>query len=146
MQLSIPDNYNLNYLIQDIITLVSIYIYQRFMPKTNNKRFPRVNGAIASKAQLRLARNLGISRKYVNFRIGPYFADMVYPRKKIVIEYNGRYWHKDKRAEDTKRANHLVNRGWKVLIITTNKVPPNHLVRNWLEELTVEKPVKRVSY
>ncbi len=44
-----------------------------------------------------------------------YNIDIIIPKEKIVIEYDGSYWHKDKASFDTKKTKELQNLGWTVI-------------------------------
>lgn len=89
------------------------------------------HGVAVSKVQLKLAVLLGVSSEYINYPIGPYYADIAYPEDKIVIEYDGWHWHKNK--DDYERTQYLLRRGWKVIKIKSNsKLPYRATVRQMI--------------
>lgn len=93
-----------------------------FWTLVDTNKYPTVNGVKASQAQLDLAEQLG--SKYVNYRIGKRYADIAFPKDRLVVEYNGAKFHPNK-AADLKRARELTRRGWKVLIIQVYNGTPN---------------------
>ena len=101
--------------------------------------YPRVNGVYASKAQLRLAKSLGA--KYVNYKACGYYIDIAFPRKRIAIEYDGAYWHQNKKKEKIRDAA-LVRCGWRVLHIRSNgHIPSPDVVKKELKRLSWRNPV-----
>jgi hypothetical protein len=52
----------------------------------------------------------------INFQILNYSADIAIPSLKIVIEYNGEYWHRNREEYDNKRKQKIEEEGWRVLI------------------------------
>lgn len=83
------------------------------------------NGVLCSKPQLKIA-NL-INRGIINYKIGYYYADIAFVMnsKKILIEYDEWYWHKNKKDKDEKRIKSFLKKGWKCLIIQACKNIPN---------------------
>jgi len=98
-------------------------------------KFPKVNGVAASKAQLELARNLRAKDRHINYKACGYYIDIALPRRKIAIEYNGKFWHQHKKRKDQRRVNQLNRCGWKVLSILTDDIPPAEQVWLWIEQL-----------
>jgi very-short-patch-repair endonuclease len=100
---------------------------------SNNK----VNNYVVktSKLQLNIAQSLHINEKYINYKVGPYYADIVIPNQKVIVEVNGAIWHKDK-AKDIKRAKYLVSQGYKVLIIQIySGQPDSKWIRHQIRKL-----------
>jgi len=79
-----------------------------------------------------------IKEKYIdaimNFPILNYCADIAIPSIKIIIEYNGEYWHRNKKEYDEKRKEDIEKIGWKVLIYHGLKgldiVPSEEQIKN----------------
>jgi very-short-patch-repair endonuclease len=74
----------------------------------------------AERLLAKLLRAAGITGWRTNYRIGPYCADIVFPRSKIVIEVDGWAFHSDQEVfqTDRQRQNYLVLTGWQVLRFT----------------------------
>ena len=51
----------------------------------------------------------------LNFQILNYSIDIVIPEFKLAIEYDGSYWHKDKKEYDQKRQQKIESLGWKFI-------------------------------
>ena len=84
----------------------------------------RVNGARTSQLQLNIATKLHIAPRYINYKIGPYYADIVIPNRNVVIEINGAMWHPDK-EKDIIRAKRIASYGYRVLIIQIHSGEPS---------------------
>lgn len=111
------------------------FLFQIFTPPQTEGKYPLINGVPASKAQIELALSMNIKEKYVNYPLCGYFVDIALPRKRVAIEYDGRFWHQRKRKDDLARARAINRCGWKVLSILTDKIPPADLVWEWVREL-----------
>ncbi len=98
-------------------------------------QYPLIHGVPASKTQIELALAMGVKEKYVNYPLGGYYVDIALPRKRIAIEYNGKFWHQHKSKEDMRRVKALNRCGWRVLSILSDKQPPAALVWEWVKEL-----------
>lgn len=57
----------------------------------------------------------GYSDVQTQYKIGPYRADFVLLRSKIVIEADGKRWHKDRKEYDRRRDAYMRKLGWKVV-------------------------------
>ena len=95
-----------------------IQTIQRYITRTypDKRDYIKINGARASQLQLNIATKMRISPRFVNYKIGPYYADLVVPNKNLVIEINGAMWHPDK-DKDIARAKRITAYGYRVLII-----------------------------
>lgn len=133
----IPDRFDTRTLLLSILILLAGYFRQKIL-KTGYK-FPRVNGVLASRAQIKLAKSLRI--KHINYKVGNRYIDIAIPGRKIAIEYNGVYWHKGNEEQDRKRAQELIDQGWKVLVINSKgKIPSVSFVRQHINKLTNKNP------
>jgi very-short-patch-repair endonuclease len=56
--------------------------------------------------------------------VGPYFIDMGYPSKKIGIEVDSEWWHKDI-GKDIERQNFIKKKGWEIIRITGEDIKEN---------------------
>lgn len=96
----------------------------------------------ASKAQLTLARSLGVRESQINYKTCGYYVDIAFPRQKIAVEYDGWYWHKNTVKRDQARAAALVRCGWRVLVIRSNgHVPAAKEVWAKIRQLNKRTPV-----
>ena len=94
-----------------------------------------INGFKASKPQIMLAEMLNGE---INFRIGSKSADIALflDEKKIAIEYDCWYWHKDKIELDYARVQEFISLGWRVLSIKTqNMLPDLETIEAHIEKL-----------
>lgn len=70
----------------------------------------------------------------MNLPILNYCADIAIPSIKLVIEYNGEYWHREKEDYDFKRKESIEKEGWKVLIYSGVKgldiIPSKEQIKN----------------
>lgn len=57
------------------------------------------------------------------FPIGPFFADLAYPKIMLVVEYDGKKFHDEEK--DKQRDKYMVDLGWKVLRVNKE----SHLFR-----------------
>jgi hypothetical protein len=80
-----------------------------------------INGVPASKPQIEIAKMLGAE---VNYKVGKHYIDCALPDRMIAIEYDSWYWHKNQLIEDKKREKELLDTGWRVLSIKTNRLVP----------------------
>lgn len=110
--------------VQYIILFISII--QNIFYKRNTYGYRILNGAPVSKKQLKIASLLGVETKHINYPIGPYYGDICFPKDKIVIEYDGYYWHKGK--DDTERTKYILKEGWKIIRVKSNNMLPNSKV------------------
>jgi len=72
---------------------------------------------------------------YINFPILNYCADMAVLSIKLIIEYNGCYWHNGKEEYDENRNKRISDLGWKVLVYTSDEqgrdiIPPIEQIKN----------------
>lgn len=72
------------------------------------------------------------------------YIDIVlhYNTFKIAIEYDGRYYHKNKVYKDVKRYKQLIKDGWKILCIRSN----NNLPKISTIKDRINKLIKKSSY
>lgn len=56
------------------------------------------------------------------YQIGPYWADFAIPEYKLVIELDGRKYHKDRKNHDRRRDAYMHRMGWKVMRFTYRDV------------------------
>jgi very-short-patch-repair endonuclease len=70
----------------------------------------------------------------LNFLIGNVYVDICFPRNKIIVEYDGAYWHNNKiiQNKDRKRDEFLKSLGYRILRIKSNRLIPdkNELIYN----------------
>lgn len=97
------------------------YISRPILKKTE---YIKINGARTSQLQLNIATKLHIAPKYINYKIGPYFADIVLPNRDVVIEINGALWHPNK-EKDMIRAKRIASYGYRVLVIQIHSGEPS---------------------
>lgn len=83
-----------------------------------------VNGRRASKPQRALCDMVG---GVLNYKIGRCTVDIAVFRAdaKIGIEYDCYYWHAKTQANDYRRAQYMVRRGWKILGVKANVLLPS---------------------
>lgn len=83
----------------------------------------RVNGSPTSKQQQAIFEMVGGIQ---NYRIGRLSVDIALqlPMAQVCIEYDSFYWHGNRLAKDKKRANRLIEAGWKVLSIKAKIMIP----------------------
>lgn len=113
----------------------------------NAQGFPIVNGVPASRAQLRLAEALGVKRNHVNYKVCGYYIDIAFPRRKIAVEYDGRFWHEGREQQDQERVDKLVRCGWRVLSIKADSgVPPVPLVKRHMKMLSKKRPYVQMEW
>lgn len=79
------------------------------------------NGVRASKQQIEIAETLNGE---INYKIGRRYADIALLDRRVVIEYDCWYWHRNKIEEDRERAQEIIDEGWKVLSIKSNSNIP----------------------
>lgn len=98
-----------------------------------------------SKAQLNLAKQMGVSNRAINFHSCGYYIDIALFDRKIAVEYNGRIWHPD-HAKDKERAKRITRCGWKVLLIYADNgdLPSQELLDQQLDKLESGKWKVRV--
>lgn len=84
----------------------------------------RVNGALVSGVQRRLARLLGGE---LNHRLGLRTIDVAVEREgvRIAISYDGWYWHGCVQEQDAQRERELIRLGWRVLRIRSAYLLPS---------------------
>lgn len=71
----------------------------------------------------------------LNYRIGKYFGDVVIVNKKIVIEYDGIYWHKNNIEKDDIRNSFLKEKGYIVIhIVSDRKVPSFYQIKQIIDK------------
>lgn len=104
--------------------LVMTAVEKWIEPPRNEAGYKLYKGVPVSKVQLELARLLKIPRRNINYQIGYYYADIAYPQDKILIEYNGWFWHKGKSQQDARRTGYLLSQGWSLIIIKSNQQLP----------------------
>jgi len=112
-----------------------LFVCINAMAPAQGGQYPLIHGVPASKTQIELALAMGIKEKHVNYSLCGYYVDIALPRKRIAIEYNGKFWHQNKRREDLRRVRNLNRCGWRVLSILSDKQPPADLVWEWVKEL-----------
>lgn len=108
-----------------IVQNIFLLIYGLFA-KRNKYGYRIINGAPVSKKQLKIASLLGVPYSHINYSIGPYYGDICFPEDKIVIEYDGYYWHKGK--DESERTKYIFSRGWKIIRVKSNNMLPNSKV------------------
>jgi hypothetical protein len=78
----------------------------------------------------------------INLPILNYCADIAIPSLKIIIEYNGEYWHRNKDKYDRKRKENIEKIGWKVLVYEGIKgldiIPPLDQLKNDINRIVNE--------
>lgn len=109
-----------------ILYLVIIQNIWLLFSKRNKYGYRIINGAPVSNKQLKIAYLLNVETYQINYPIGPYYGDICYPEDKIVIEYDGYFWHKNK--DDSERTQYILNNGWKIIRIKSNNMLPNSKV------------------
>ena len=58
--------------------------------------------------------------------VGPYIADFVHIRERLIIEIDGAtHWTVDERAQDRRREDYLRGRGWNVIRFTNQAIYEN---------------------
>jgi len=101
-----------------------------------------VNGRPVSSQQKLISEMVG---GVLNYPLGKLRLDVCIPDKKIVIEYDSWYWHKNKLNRDRKRALRLLKDGWKVLCIKANTmVPQQDVVAFHMGFLCSEQPYREI--
>jgi very-short-patch-repair endonuclease len=79
----------------------------------------------------------------INFPILNYCADIAIPSIKVIIEYNGEYWHRGKEDYDLQRKDSIEKVGWKVLIYQGIKgsdfIPSREQIKNDIVSLKLNK-------
>lgn len=81
-----------------------------------------VNGVKTSVPQQQIAKMLA---GQINYEVGKYYVDIAFPEQGVVIEYDGWYWHKDKKEEDATRTRILQKQGWNVVHIKSRRDLPS---------------------
>lgn len=92
-----------------------------------------INGQLVSYKQIELQSLIG--QGILNFKSCNKFIDiaLVSQGKKIAIEYDEWYWHKDKKDRDINRVKELLNQGWSVITIRAkNNLPYKQQISNAL--------------
>jgi len=114
-------------------TIIKIIVYYILLYRTTYRYTYRLyHGVPVSKVQLRLATLLNIDSSCINYPIGPYYVDIVYVEDRIVLEYDGYYWHKGR--NDRRRTNYILKHGWKMIRIKSNsKLPARSVLKQKLE-------------
>jgi len=109
--------------------------------RKKGRRFPLVNGAPASKVQIKLAERVGGE---VNAHIGPYYADVLITRGglNIVIEYDSWKYHKYKIRKDRRRAQFFIDQGYAVIAVKSN----SRLPRKDVMEDAIQKVLRGRDY
>lgn len=83
----------------------------------------RINSKPVSKQQRAIAEMLG---GWLNYKVGTFYIDVALFQegKKIAIEYDSYYWHKNKKDQDNRKTLTLKELGWKLLRIKSDwKIP-----------------------
>lgn len=97
-----------------------------------------INGVRASREQL-MIKNM-LDKGIINYRYGKYCIDvaLVWNNKKVAIEYDEFYWHKNKCNKT--RDEFLSNNNWYVIHINTRRKPPiKEIILEALNNLNDEK-------
>ena len=80
------------------------------------------SGIRISQVQVNLHNMVGGS---LNHKVAGYYADIALKKHKILIEYDGWYWHQHNQKRDKARLSRFLRAGWKVLAIKGNRsLPP----------------------
>lgn len=85
-------------------------------------------GVPVSKVQLRIAERLKVPEQHINYPVGYYYADIAFPKDRIIIEYNGWHWHQKNVAHDQRRTGFLLDQGWNLIIIKSEVEVPTMAV------------------
>lgn len=80
------------------------------------------NGIKTSEQQRWLAK---ITNGILNYKIGRFYADVALLEQRTVIEYDGWYWHKDKKEQDRLRTQEIIKEGWSVVHIKSRRELPS---------------------
>jgi very-short-patch-repair endonuclease len=81
----------------------------------------------------------------LNYKTDGKYIDVALPERKIAIEYDGWYWHKDKQDKDSERIIELLDDGWKVLVIKSAvKTPDKQTLNHFLLNLFPDTPYKEI--
>jgi len=83
----------------------------------------RINGVLVSQQQKKLAKMIG---GQMNYKEGRSYIDVALPDKRIAIEYDGWWWHKNKKERDRERVIELVKKGWRVVSIKSRYEVPTY--------------------
>jgi very-short-patch-repair endonuclease len=101
----------------------------------NENGYRLYKGVPVSKVQMELARLLRVPKQNINYKVGYYYADIAYPKDKIIIEYNGWFWHSRNSQKDAARTGYLLQHGWSLIIIKSNQqLPAIAVVRQALKK------------
>jgi len=60
--------------------------------------------------------------------------DIIEPLKKINIEYDGEFFHKNRKENDSNRDKMLISLGWKILRVSSNDVQKNKNITSSLKK------------
>lgn len=91
------------------------------------------NKVMTSKAQRKIAKMLGAS---LNYPISKMIVDICLVADKIVIEYDGWFYHKDSQVADRRRDEYLKSLGYKILRVKSRrKIPDIQQLRNGIDYL-----------
>lgn len=112
--------------------------YKRFMQRHPEKH-PNVVMAkkgFVSQPEKSMAKILdGLGQKYTRqFPVDRFFTDFALPKRKIVIEVDGEYWHQDKK-KDRERQRIIEQQGYTVLRFTDNQLKNQGAVRDELQRV-----------
>jgi len=82
-----------------------------------------VNGHFVSKQQRTICEMLNGE---LNERAGPYYIDVAFEAgdMRVALEYDAWYWHAHNAEYDTQRDTNLIEAGWRVLRVKSNKEVP----------------------
>lgn len=102
----------------------------------------RVNGRMVSYPQVSIAEMFNAE---LNYKVGNRYIDIAFPERKIAIEYDGWYWHRNNSKQDYARVMQLIDLGWKVLAIKSRtKVPSKDQIDHNLWYLSPDQPYREM--
>lgn len=112
--------------------------YKRFI-RRHPERHPNVimsKKGFVSKPERSMAKILdGLGQKYTRqFPVDRFFTDFALPKRKIVIEVDGQYWHQNKK-KDQERQNIIEQQGYTVLRFTDGQMKNQGAVRDELKRM-----------
>lgn len=109
-------------------------------------RIANIKANRSSRPQLRLANLLGAKHDkdleqnyYINCSGKRMFPDIVFPKEKVIWEFNGKYWHDD--ADDQKRKEILKNHGWMVYFVNEDNLHEIAEAKDEAREFLREKAI-----
>lgn len=79
------------------------------------------NGSNLERLMLWALREVGLPDPEAQYRVGKYFPDFAYPQVNILIECDGKAWHKDREKEALRDA-YLRSQGWLVLHFEEDRI------------------------